>query len=42
MLICLFQLNQKFDWFSVHEEPVGKLWSIKAQDKGLYFYFCEF
>ncbi|XP_058619863.1 rap guanine nucleotide exchange factor 3 isoform X2 [Onychostoma macrolepis] len=35
----LTKLNQKFDWFSAHEEPVGKLWSIKAQDKVLYEIF---
>ncbi|XP_016139454.1 rap guanine nucleotide exchange factor 3-like [Sinocyclocheilus grahami] len=39
VVICLFQLNQKFDWFSAHEEPVGKLRSIKAQDKVLYEIF---
>uniref|UniRef100_A0A8C1AWG5 Rap guanine nucleotide exchange factor (GEF) 3 n=1 Tax=Cyprinus carpio carpio TaxID=630221 RepID=A0A8C1AWG5_CYPCA len=39
MVICLFQLNQTFDWFSAYEEPVGKLWSIKAQDKVLYEIF---
>ncbi|XP_042606030.1 rap guanine nucleotide exchange factor 3-like isoform X3 [Cyprinus carpio] len=35
----LTKLNQKFDWFSAHEEPVGKLRSIKAQDKVLYEIF---
>lgn len=32
----LTKLNQKFDWFSAYEEPVGKLRSIRAQDKVLY------
>uniref|UniRef100_A0A671S4Y1 Rap guanine nucleotide exchange factor 3-like n=1 Tax=Sinocyclocheilus anshuiensis TaxID=1608454 RepID=A0A671S4Y1_9TELE len=35
----LTKLNQKFDWFSAYEEPVGKLRSIKAQDKVLYEIF---
>ncbi|KAL1250224.1 hypothetical protein QQF64_021229 [Cirrhinus molitorella] len=35
----LTKLNQKFDWFSAFEEPVGKLRSIKAQDKVLYEIF---
>ncbi|KTG42335.1 hypothetical protein cypCar_00004286 [Cyprinus carpio] len=35
----LTKLNQTFDWFSAYEEPVGKLWSIKAQDKVLYEIF---
>ncbi|XP_051961271.1 rap guanine nucleotide exchange factor 3-like isoform X2 [Xyrauchen texanus] len=35
----LMKLNQKFDWFSTHEEPVGKLLPIRAQDKVLYEIF---
>ncbi|XP_051517668.1 rap guanine nucleotide exchange factor 3 isoform X2 [Myxocyprinus asiaticus] len=35
----LTKLNQKFDWFSAYEEPVGKLKSIRAQDKVLYEIF---
>ncbi|KAI1897055.1 hypothetical protein AGOR_G00079180 [Albula goreensis] len=32
----LTKLNQQFDWFSNHEEPVGKCQPIRAQDKVLY------
>ncbi|XP_051947931.1 rap guanine nucleotide exchange factor 3-like [Xyrauchen texanus] len=35
----LTKLNKKFDWFSAYEEPVGKLISIRAQDKVLYEIF---
>ncbi|KAI2649586.1 Rap guanine nucleotide exchange factor 4 [Labeo rohita] len=35
----LTKLNQTFDWFSAFEEPMGKLLSIKAQDKVLYEIF---
>ncbi|KAJ8258191.1 hypothetical protein GJAV_G00194200 [Gymnothorax javanicus] len=30
------KLNQQLDWFSNHEEPVGKYQPIRAQDKVLY------
>ncbi|XP_061113556.1 rap guanine nucleotide exchange factor 3 isoform X3 [Conger conger] len=32
----LSKLNQQLDWFSNHEEPVGKCQPIRAQDKVLY------
>ncbi|XP_036447598.1 rap guanine nucleotide exchange factor 3 isoform X2 [Colossoma macropomum] len=31
--------NQKFDWFTAYEEPLGKCQSIRAQDKVLYEIF---
>ncbi|XP_017549705.1 rap guanine nucleotide exchange factor 3 isoform X1 [Pygocentrus nattereri] len=35
----LTKLNQKFDWFTAYEEPLGKCQSIRAQDKVLYEIF---
>ncbi|XP_036388854.1 rap guanine nucleotide exchange factor 3 isoform X2 [Megalops cyprinoides] len=35
----LSKLNHQFDWFSNHEEPVGKCQPIRAQDKVLYEIF---
>ncbi|KAI4898660.1 hypothetical protein NFI96_002809 [Prochilodus magdalenae] len=35
----LTKLNQKFDWFTVYEEPLGKCQPIRAQDKVLYEIF---
>ncbi|XP_072553031.1 rap guanine nucleotide exchange factor 3 isoform X3 [Salminus brasiliensis] len=35
----LTKLNQKFDWFTTYEEPLGKCESIRAQDKVLYEIF---
>ncbi|KAJ8409203.1 hypothetical protein AAFF_G00242240 [Aldrovandia affinis] len=35
----LSKVNQQFDWFSNHEEPVGKCQPIRVQDKVLYELF---
>ncbi|KAG7323222.1 hypothetical protein KOW79_012924 [Hemibagrus wyckioides] len=35
----LLKLNQKFDWFAIYEDPLGKCHSIRAQDKVLYEIF---